>query len=96
MFDLTITNELNIFLKEVRKTLKEKNYNKTISRCNRKIGGMQLNYIYEYYTRPKTNIMFEIEKDIINNTLKTKLHFFDNNGLKTFKEIRLADIKDLC
>ncbi len=96
MFDLTITNELNDFLKEVRKTLKNKGYNKTISKCNRKIGGMQLNYIYEYYTKPKANIMFEIEKDLINNTLTTRLNYFDNNGLKTFKEIRLADIKDLC
>ena len=96
IFNLTLCKETEDFLKEVRKTLKEKNYNKTISKCNRNLGGLKLNYITEYYTRPKTNIMFEIEKDLINKEIITKIHFIDNNGLKAFKEIRLADIKDLC
>lgn len=93
--ELTITEETNKFLKEVRKILKNKNYNKTISKCNRHIGTMHLNYVYEYYTKPKNNVMFEIEKDLSNNTLNVKMHYKKDNKLELIN-IRLADVKDLC
>lgn len=96
MFDLVLCDETNVFLKEIRKTLKNKGYNKTISKCNRYIGSMHLNYVYEYYTKANEKIMFEIEKDLTNNSVGAKLHFRDENGKLNFKEIRLADIKDLC
>ena len=50
MFDLVICDELNSYLREIRKDLKNKGY----SKCNRYIGTMHLNYVYEYYTRAKT------------------------------------------
>lgn len=96
MFDLVICDELNGYLREIRKDLKNKGYNKAISKCNRYIGTMHLNYVNEYYTRPKTNIMFEIEKDLENNTMSAMLHFKDENGKNDFKRIRLADIIDLA
>ena len=96
MFDLVLCDETNVFLKEIRKTLKNKGYNKTISKCNRYIGSMHLNYVYEYYTKANEKIMFEIEKDLTNNSVGAKLHFRDENGKLNFKEIRLADITDLC
>lgn len=96
MFDLNMSEETNGFLREVRKLLKNKGYNKTISRCNRYIGTMHLNYIYEYYTKANEKIMFEIERDLENNTINAMLHFKDENGKNDFKRIMLADIKDLC
>ena len=96
MFDLNICKETNDFLKEIRKELKNKGYNMSMSRTNRYIGTMHLNYVNEYYTRPKTNIMFEIEKDLENNTMSAMLHFKDENGKNDFKRIRLADIIDLA
>lgn len=95
MFDLVMCDELNSYLKKIRKELKNKGYNVSMSRTNRYIGTMHLNYVYEYYTRPKTNIMFEIEKDLENNTMSAMLHFKDENGKANFKNIRIADIKDL-
>ena len=95
MFDLVICDELNSYLREIRKDLKNKGYNKTISKCNRYIGNMHLNYVYEYYTRAKTNKMLEIEKDLEHNTISAKLHFRDENGKSDFKNIRITDIKDL-
>lgn len=94
--ELVITKETDKFIRDIRKTLKSKGYNKTISRCNRKIGTMHFNYIYEYYTRPKTNIMFEFEKDLENNTINAKMHHKDKNNRLELIPIRLADIKDLC
>lgn len=96
MFDLNMSEETNGFLREVRKLLKNKGYNKTTSRCNRYIGTMHLNYIYEYYTKANEKIMFEIERDLENNTINAMLHFKDENGKNDFKRIMLADIKDLC
>lgn len=96
MFDLNMSKETNGFLREIRKLLKNKGYNKTISRCNRYIGTMHLNYIYEYYTKANEKIMFEIERDLENNTINAMLHFKDENGKNDFKRIMLADIKDLC
>ena len=95
MFDLNICDELNKFLREIRKELKNKGYNKTISRTNQHLGGLHIQYTSELYTKPHGNIMFEIEKDMINNTLKTRLWYIENNR-KNVKDIRLADIKDLC
>lgn len=95
MFDLVLCEETNKFLREVRKDLKNKGYNKTISKTNQNLGGLHINYVYEYFTKANTNIMFEIEKDLINNVVSAKIHYFNENGLKDFKEIRLADIKDL-
>ena len=95
MFDLNICDELNKFLREIRKELKNKGYNKTISKTNQNLGGLHIQYTNEYYTKPHGNIMFEIEKDMINNTLKTRLWYIENNR-KNVKDIRLADIKDLC
>ena len=40
--------------------------------------------------------MFEIERDLENNTINAMLHFKDENGKNDFKRIMLADIKDLC
>ena len=37
----------------------------------------------------------EIEKDLEHNTISAKLHFRDENGKADFKNIRIADIKDL-
>lgn len=96
MFDLVLCDETNRFLREVRKELKNKGYNKTISKTNRKLGYMQINYITEYYTRKNTNIMFEIERDLTENVVSAKINYYDDNGRLQFKNIRLASIKDLC
>lgn len=96
MFDLNICKETNDFLKEIRKELKNKGYNKSMSRTNRYIGTMHLNYVNEYYTKANAKIMFEIEKDLENNTMSAMLHFKDENGKNDFKRIRLADIIDLA
>ena len=96
MFNLVLCDETNGFLKEIRKDLKSKGYDKTISRCNRHIGNIHFNYIYEYYTKAYSNVMFEIEKDLANNSVSAKLHYIDNNGNKRFKNIMLSDIKDLA
>lgn len=90
MFGLTITQEVNKLLKDIRKELKNKGYNKSTSRTNRYIGTMHLNYITEYFI--KGNLVFEIERDLSNSTITTRLHY---NG-KEHKEIRLADILSLA
>lgn len=95
MFSIALTNESNNFLKDIRKVLKNKGYNKTISKTNRSIGGIRLNSIFESYTKPGSNIMFEIEKDLINNEIITVLWFKENESLNR-KEIMLSSIKDLC
>ena len=82
MFDLTITNEVNELLKQVKMEKK--------SRTNRYIGTIHLNYITEYFI--KGNLIFEIEKDLTRNVITTQLHY---NG-KEHKKIRLADILSLA
>ena len=90
MFDLTITHEVNELLKQVRKELRNKGYKESKSRTNRHIGTMHWNYITEYFI--KGNLVFEIEKDLNNSTITTRLHY---NG-KEHKEIRLVDILSLA
>ena len=90
MFGLTITQEVNKLLKDIRKELKNKGYNKSTSRTNRYIGTMHLNYITEYFI--KGNLVFEVERDLTRNIITTQLHY---NG-KEHKEIRLADILSLA
>ena len=90
MFNLTITNEVNELLKQVRKELRNKGYMEKKSRTNRYIGTIHLNYITEYFI--KGNLIFEIEKDLTRNIITTQLHY---NG-KEHKEIRLADILSLA
>ena len=90
MFDLNITHEVNEFLKQVRNELRNKGYNESKSRTNRYIGTMHLNYITEYFI--KGNLVFEIERDLSNSTITTRLHY---NG-KEHKEIRLADVISLA
>lgn len=90
MFGLTITQEVNKLLKDIRKELKNKGYNKSTSRTNRYIGTMHLNYITEYFI--KGNLVFEIERDLSNSTITTRLHY---NG-KEHKEIMLADVINLA
>ena len=90
MFDLTITEDVNDFLRQVRKGLRNKGYNESKSRTNRYIGTMHLNYKTEYFI--KGNLVFEIERDLTHNTITTRLHY---NG-KEHKEIRLADVLSLA
>ena len=90
MFDLTITQEVNELLKQVRKGLRNKGYKESKSRTNRYIGTMHLNYMTEYFI--KGNLVFEVERDLGNNTITTRLHY---NG-KEHKEIRLADILSIA
>lgn len=93
MFDLNITQETNDLLRKVRKELKNKGYSKSTSRTNRYIGTMHLNYTTEYFI--KGNLLFEIEKELNNNTITTRLFYNGTNG-KEIKEIRLVDILDLA
>ena len=90
MFDLTITNEVNELLKQVKKGLRNKGYMEKKSRTNRYIGTIHLNYITEYFI--KGNLIFEIEKDLTRNVITTQLHY---NG-KEHKKIRLADVLSLA
>ena len=90
MFGLTMTQEVNKLLKDIRKELKSKGYNKSTSRTNRYIGTMHLNYVIEYFI--KGNLVFEVERDLTRNIITTRLHY---NG-KEHKEIRLADILSLA
>ena len=90
MFDLTITNEVNELLKQVKKGLRNKGYMEKKSRTNRYIGTIHLNYITEYFI--KGNLIFEIEKDLTRSVITTRLHY---NG-KEHKEIRLADVLSLA
>ena len=88
MFDLIITEEVNNLLKKVRKVLKEKGYKKSISRTNRHIGTMHFNLITEYYI--KDNMVFEFERDLNENTIRTFLHY---NG--HIEEFILTDVLNL-
>ena len=90
MFDLTITQEVNELLKQVRKGLRNKGYKESKSRTNRYIGTMHLNYMTEYFI--KGNLVFEVERDLTRSVITTRLHY---NG-KEHKEIRLADILSLA
>ena len=90
MFDLTITHEVNELLKQVRKELRNKGYKESKSRTNRYIGTIHLDYITEYFI--KGNLVFEIERDLSNSTITTRLHY---NG-KEHKEIMLADVINLA
>ena len=90
MFDLTITNEVNELLKQVKKGLRNKGYIEKKSRTNRYIGTIHLNYITEYFI--KGNLIVEIEKDLTRNVITTQLHY---NG-KEHKKIRLADVLSLA
>ena len=85
MFDLIITEEVNELLKKVRKALKEKGYKKSISRTNRHIGSMHFNLITEYYI--KGNMVFEFERDLNENTIRTFLHYNYH-----IEEFNLADV----
>ena len=85
MFDLIITEEVSDFIKKVRKALKEKGYKKSISCTNRHIGTMHFNLITEYYI--KDNMVFEFERDLNENTIRTFLHY---NG--HIEEFNLADV----
>ena len=93
MFDLTITQGVNELLKQVRKELRNKGYKESKSRTNRYIGTMHLNYITEYFI--KGNLVFEIERDLENNTITTRLHYNGKNG-EEHKEIMLADVVNLA
>ena len=90
MFDLTITNEVNELLKQVKKGLRNKGYIEKKSRTNRYIGTIHLNYITEYFI--KGNLIFEIEKDLTRNVITTQLHY----NRKEHKKIRLADVLSLA
>ena len=90
MFDLTITQEANKLLRQVRKGLRNKGYKESKSRTNRHIGTMHWNYITEYFI--KGNLVFEIERDLTRNVITTQLHY---NG-KEHKKIRLADVLSLA
>ena len=92
MYDLTITEDLKDYLKEVRKALKQKGYTLKRSKCRRKIGYMQLNYDIEYWF--KNNIMIEFEIDNNNNTLEVMFHFSDN-GERRFKKILLSEVLEM-
>ena len=85
MFDLIITEEVNDFIKKVRKALKEKGYKKSISRTNRHIGTIHYNLITEYYI--KGNMVFEFERDLNENIIRTFLYY---NG--HIEEFNLADV----
>ena len=85
MFELIITEEVNNLLKKVRKALKEKGYKKSISRTNRHIGTIHFNLITEYYI--KGNMVFEFERDLNENTIRTFLHYNDH-----IEEFSLADV----
>lgn len=89
MFDLNITHEVNELLRQVRKELRNKGYKESKSRTNRYIGTMHLNYMTEYFI--KGNLVFEIERDLSNSTITTRLHYKGEH-----KEIRLADVVDLA
>jgi uncharacterized protein (UPF0297 family) len=89
MFDLIITEEVNNLLKKVRKALKEKGYKKSISRTNRHIGTMHYNLITEYYI--KGNMVFEFERDLNENIIRTFLHY---NG--HIEEFNLADVLNVA
>lgn len=94
MFDLTITQEVNKLLKQVRKELRNKGYKESKSRTNRYIGPtMHLNYITEYFI--KGNLLFEIERDLEHNIITTRLHYNGTNGKETEK-IMLADVINLA
>lgn len=94
MFDLVICKEVNDYIKALRKDLRAKGYIQKNSRTNCHIGSMHLNYMTEYWFGNK--IMFEIERDLENNVVSAKLWSKDDNGKNDFKNIRLADIRDLC
>lgn len=93
MFDLTITQEVNKLLKQVRKGLRNKGYKESKSRTNRYIGTMRLNYITEYFI--KGNLLFEIERDLEHNIITTRLHYNGTTG-EEHKEIMLADVINLA
>lgn len=93
MFDLTITHEVNELLKQVRADLKNKGYKRNTSRCNRYIGSLHLNYITEFFI--KGSLLFEIEKDLNNNTITATLYYNGKNGREE-REIRLTDILSLA
>ena len=89
MFDLTITNEVNELLKQVRKGLRNKGYEESKSRTNRYIGTIHFSFINEYFI--KGNLVFEIERDLRRNVIITRLHYKGKH-----KEIRLADVLSLA
>ena len=93
MFDLTITHEVNELLKQVRKELRNKGYKRSTSRCNRYIGSLHLNYTTEFFI--KGSLLFEIEKDLDNNTITATLYYNGKNGREE-REIRLEDITSLA
>ena len=79
----------NELLKQVRKELRNKGYKESKSRTNRHIGTMHLNYMTEYFI--KGNLVFEIERDLTQSVITTRLHYNEEH-----KEIRLADILSLA
>ena len=89
MFDLNITQEVNKLLRQVRKGLRDKGYKESKSRTNRYIGTMHLSFITEYFI--KGNLVFEIERDLTQSVITTRLHYKGEH-----KEIRLADILSLA
>lgn len=93
-FDLNICKETNELQKEVRRILKEKGYIRKASRTNRYIGAIHFNSMTEYFI--KGNLIFEVERDLENGVVSAMLHYYNTNGEKEHKNVRLADIKDLA
>lgn len=93
MFDLSYTESVKKYLREIRKELRAKNYKQVKSRTRQKIGGMSLNYNYEYFI--KGNLIFEFEIDNNYNTITTRVHY-NNKGKKEQEEIMLGSVLELA
>lgn len=82
-FDLTICKETNEQQKEIRKVLQEKGYVRKCERHNLYIGAIHINTMTEYFI--KGNTIFEIERDLENNSVSATLHYYPKNGEKELK-----------
>lgn len=92
MFNLYLTDEVNLYLKNVKKELRKKGYRECISTTNRHIGGIYLCYKTSDFI--KGNLVFEFQLDKVNNTLSTYMWVKDNN-LES-KKIMLSEVLELA
>lgn len=83
----------NKLLRDIRKELKNKGYQVKKSRTNTHIGTIPINYTTEYFI--KGNMIFEIERDLNDDTIRTWLHYYGING-KEDMAIKLTDVLNLA
>ena len=93
MYNVVITDEVKQYIKEIKKTLKDKGYINKKSTNTLRLGTYKIVNKIDYFI--KNRIMFELNVDGNTNEINVYFHYIEN-GNKHFKKIMLGEILELC